>query len=88
MARRRKGTSAGHVGGAIVGAIILAIAAIPKEMWIALAIAGLIALIVWLVSKSKQTTTEPATEHSAEEETAHFEEAPRRTIQRSQPQKP
>lgn len=86
MARRRKGSSGG-IGGVVFGAIILAIAAIPKEMWIAIGAVALIALIVWLLSKSKQTT-EPPAEHNTEEEPARFEEAPRITIQRSRPSEP
>jgi uncharacterized tellurite resistance protein B-like protein len=86
VSRRRKGSSGG-LAGAILGAIILAVAAIPKEMWIGIGIVGVLALVVWLISKSKETT-EPLTQRDAAEEAVNFEPPPRRSTQRLRTQEP
>lgn len=82
----RKGTPGG-IGGAVIGAIILAIAGIPKEMWIAIGVVGLIALIVWLNSKTNKTAESSFTEHNTDEP-ARLEKATRRTTQRHRAQEP
>lgn len=52
MSRRRKGDSGG-IATVIIGAIVLAIAAIPKELWIVIGIIAAAALIFWIIAKNK-----------------------------------
>ncbi|WP_129642668.1 tellurite resistance TerB family protein [Peristeroidobacter agariperforans] len=56
MARRRKGDSGG-AATVVVGAIVLAIATIPKELWVVIGIVAAAALIFWLISKSKSSSS-------------------------------
>lgn len=75
------------MAGAALGAIILAIAAIPKEMWIGIGIVAALALVVWLISKSKESIETP-TRYDTAENPVRVEASPRRATQRPRVQEP
>lgn len=59
MARRRK-NPAGEAALLIIGGVVAAIAAIPKEAWIVLGALGAICLVIWLSQGSKKGSADPA----------------------------
>lgn len=75
VARRRKNNSGG-IGGLILIALFAAIAAIPKEMWIAIGVISAIALMIWLISSMKASESTHPTEDDGLDVTVHLQAEP------------
>jgi uncharacterized tellurite resistance protein B-like protein len=72
MARRKK-DSAGGIALVIIGGIVAAVSAIPKEAWIVIAGLAFVGFIVWAVSKGNSTPTSVETKYPPAE--SHSETA-------------
>lgn len=66
MARRRK-NPAGDAALVIVGGVVAAIAAIPKEAWIVLGVVGAICLVVWLAQRFTKDSSSSSERSGASE---------------------
>jgi tellurite resistance protein len=64
MARRRK-NPAGEAALLVIGGVVAAIAAIPKEAWVVFGVLGAISFVVWLFSQNSGTKSSDSSEHTA-----------------------
>jgi tellurite resistance protein len=69
---RRKGSKGGELVLFAIGAVVAAIAAVPKEAWIAIGVIALIGGVVWLLSKANKSST------STTDNVSYYLEEPKR----------
>lgn len=86
MPRRRK-NDLGGLAVVLIGGLIAAIAAIPKELWVALGVIGGIALVFWIFSKISGSIDSPA-ESNHPAPTVRYEVQPSRQGRQAARQEP
>lgn len=62
---RRKGSKGGELVLVVVGAIVAAIASVPKEVWIAIVVIAAIGGMIWLLANVTKSSTSESTETSS-----------------------